>query len=273
MVVSSLIKLTGRGLRPVAATSDRPFIARISTSPTTSSEIGLGMPGPRGALVTSEPTFTAGRDTYVLGSEFQYLADGDIVRIDPRRLAIHTLYRRASRFNALLVTERCDNYCVMCSQPPKAADDAYLIDELVQAIPLMSPSTPEIGITGGEPSTLGERLTELIALLHEHLPNTPVHVLSNGRNFAKTDLATSLAKVAHHDLMIGIPLYSALPEVHDFVVQARGAYDETLRGVLRLKEAGVRVELRFVIHRETYAGLPEFARFVARNLLFFDHVA
>jgi hypothetical protein len=35
----------------------------------------------------------------------------------------------------------------------------------------------------------------------------------------------------------------------------------------------VRVELRFVIHAETYARLPAFARFVARNLLFVDHVA
>jgi His-Xaa-Ser system radical SAM maturase HxsC len=73
--------------------------------------------------------------------------------------------------------------------------------------------------------------------------------------------------------MIGIPLYADLPEAHDYVVQARGAYDETLRGILNLKEAGTKVELRFVIHRETAAGLPAFARFVARNLAFVDHVA
>jgi hypothetical protein len=33
------------------------------------------------------------------------------------------------------------------------------------------------------------------------------------------------------------------------------------------------VEIRFVIHRETCARMPEFAEFVARNLLFVDHVA
>src|SRR5678816_2696137 len=73
--------------------------------------------------------------------------------------------------------------------------------------------------------------------------------------------------------MIGIPLYADLPEHHDYVVQARGAFDETIRGILNLKRHGVRVELRFVIHADTYAGLPAFARFVARNLLFVDHVA
>jgi len=82
-----------------------------------------------------------------------------------------------------------------------------------------------------------------------------------------------MATVKHPDLMLGIPLYADVPELHDYVVQARGAFDETIRGILNLKQHGVRVELRFVIHADTYKGLPAFARFVARNLLFVDHVA
>ncbi len=73
--------------------------------------------------------------------------------------------------------------------------------------------------------------------------------------------------------MLGIPLYADLPELHDYVVQAKGAFDETMRGVLNLKRARVRVEVRFVIHRDTFGRLPDFARFVARNLTFVDHVA
>jgi His-Xaa-Ser system radical SAM maturase HxsC len=98
-------------------------------------------------------------------------------------------------------------------------------------------------------------------------------MLSNGRAFANIAFARELARVGLTDLMVGVPLYSDLPEDHDYVVQARGAFDETVRGVLNLKRSGVRVELRFVIHRETVARLPEFATFVARNLLFVDHVA
>ena len=73
--------------------------------------------------------------------------------------------------------------------------------------------------------------------------------------------------------MFGIPLYSDLPEEHDYVVQARGAFDETVRGILNLKRMGVRVALRFVVHAETFERLPKFAEFVARNLLFVDHIA
>jgi His-Xaa-Ser system radical SAM maturase HxsC len=56
-------------------------------------------------------------------------------------------------------------------------------------------------------------------------------------------------------------------------VQSHGAFDETLRGILNLKRAGVRVELRVVIQRSNFEQLPALAEFIARNLLFLDHVA
>jgi His-Xaa-Ser system radical SAM maturase HxsC len=231
-------------------------------------------PGFRAYLFHARPAVPIERsDAYLLGDGLRHLSHGDVVRISPRRNAVNALYRRASPSNSLLVTERCDNDCVMCSQPPKPDDDAWLVDELKEVVPLISPDTREIGITGGEPALLGERLVELVDMLRRHLPRTAVHILSNGRRFSDPALARALARVRHPDLMIGIPLYSDLPEEHDYVVQARGAFSETIRGILNLKRARQRVELRFVVHAETYARLPEFAQFVTRNLLFIDHVA
>jgi His-Xaa-Ser system radical SAM maturase HxsC len=212
-------------------------------------------------------------DTYLLGPEFHYLRNGDVVRIEPQRRTIQVLYRRASKHNSLLVTERCDNFCLMCSQPPKTADDSWLVEELIDVVSLISPETETIGITGGEPALLGNDLVRLLASMKASLPRTAVHVLSNGRRFSDDRLASSVADLRHPDLTFGIPLYSDLPEEHDYVVQANRAFDETIRGILNLKRRGIRVELRFVVHRETYARLAAFAAFVARNLLFVDHVA
>jgi His-Xaa-Ser system radical SAM maturase HxsC len=267
----------------MSTSSKSRFIGRVSTS--------SGLDGRSDSILLSDGThvqpagfrayFIRGEarpsaahpDTYALGREYDYLADGDVVRIDPVRNTLHVLYRRNSPFNSFLVTERCDNYCVMCSQPPKAHDDSWIVDELFRVIPLLSPETREIGITGGEPGLLGGRLVELIRCFRDQLPSTVLHVLSNGRAFAKPDLSTDVAALKHPDLMFGIPLYADVPEAHDYVVQQRGAFDQTIQGILNLKRRGVRVELRFVIHRDTYEGLPAFARFVARNLLFVDHVA
>ena len=85
--------------------------------------------------------------------------------------------------------------------------------------------------------------------------------------------ATAYADIQHPDLMVGIPLYSDLSTEHDYVVQADGAFDETIRGILNLKRLNQRVEIRVVIHKQTYQRLANLAEFIARNLLFVDHVA
>jgi His-Xaa-Ser system radical SAM maturase HxsC len=207
-----------------------------------------------------------------IGADLDYLSDGDVVRVGPDG-RIRTIYRRAAHAVSLLVTERCNSFCIMCSQPPRNVNDDYLIDDYLEAIPLFDRSTREIGITGGEPTLLGERLFTLIRALKAHLPETAVHVLSNGRTSCDLSIAQGFSKLNHPDLMLGIPLYSDIPSIHDFVVQADGAYDETLRGIINLKRCGVRVEIRVVIHKHTFKRLPEIARFIVRNLQFVDHVA
>ncbi|MBK8217589.1 MAG: His-Xaa-Ser system radical SAM maturase HxsC [Myxococcales bacterium] len=279
------LPLYGRHLRALGPTDDGVFHARLTDDPDLAPEA-------RGAhvlLVRGDTALAAGfrayfrtdgdataiamRNAYMLGEELHHVRTGDVVRVDPARRSVNVLYRRSSPTNSILVTERCDNYCLMCSQPPKPQDDSYLVDEAFRWVHLVDPDTAELGITGGEPGLLGERLPQLVSHIERCLPRTALHVLSNGRRFADPALARALAAAGHHDLMVGIPLYSDLPEEHDYVVQARGAYSETLRGILALKAAGVRVEIRTVMHAQTFARLPELATFIVRNLLFVDHVA
>jgi sulfatase maturation enzyme AslB (radical SAM superfamily) len=53
----------------------------------------------------------------------------------------------------------------------------------------------------------------------------------------------------------------------------RGAFDETVQGLLNLKRFGQRVEILIVLHKETIERLVSTCEFIARNLLFVDHVA
>ena len=222
---------------------------------------------PAGAPTPDTPPANALRISGKLG----YLCDGDVIRISPEG-RVSVLFRRNASFNAFLLTERCNSFCVMCSQPPRDVDDGFRVDDLLQAIPMIE-GAREICLTGGEPALLGDRFFSLVNALKAYLPRTSVHVLSNGRLFRSLDLAVRLAGCRHPDLMIGIPLYSDISSIHDFVVQADGAYDETIQGVLNLKRCNVRVELRVVIHKYTYERLPQLARFISRNLQFVDQVA
>ena len=211
--------------------------------------------------------------TLALPEAIAHLNEGDIVRINPRRAELWVMYRYASKHNTMLLTERCNSWCVMCSQPPKDIDDSYLAASWLRAIPLMDPSTLEVGISGGEPTLLGESIFSILEACKVHLPNTAVHMLSNGRMFNYLTFVKRLSEVMPRDFMVGVPLYSDLACEHDYVVQASGAFDQTVRGLMNLARLNVPIELRVVIHSRTVMRLEALSEFICRNLPFVNHVA
>ncbi len=225
------------------------------------------------ALAARAAELEPGASFSLLPEEYHYLGHDDIVRLSADRQKIRVLFRARSPHNSLLMTEQCNHYCLMCSQPPKRADDSWLLDEIEALIPLIPKDTPEIGFTGGEPTLNRTRFLHILGLAKAYLPRTAVHVLSNGRSFADPAFAAEYGRLAHPDLMVGIPLYSDDPARHDYIVQAKGAFDETVRGILNLKRLGQRVEVRIVLHQQSIPRLPQLCEFIARNLLFVDHVA
>jgi His-Xaa-Ser system radical SAM maturase HxsC len=161
----------------------------------------------------------------------------------------------------------------MCSQPPKPGLDDHLLDQAFDLVRLLPATTGGIAFTGGEPTLYGGRLVELLRLCRSLLPYAGVHILSNGRRFNDQDFAAAYASVENPRMMVGIPLYGSEPALHDYVVQAAGAFEETTRGILNLGQLGQRVEIRVVIHKQTAPHLAEIAEFIARNLTFVDQVA
>ncbi len=209
----------------------------------------------------------------LLPSAFDYFSEGDIIRANFSKGTVGTLFRRSSPSNTLLVTEQCNHYCLMCSQPPKRPADRWLVEDAKEVVRMMPSSVTSVGISGGEPTLLGDDLLELLSLTRTHLTNASVDLLSNGRRFSDLAFAKAYAAVQHPRLTVGIPIYSDDPTRHDYIVQSKGAFDETIRGILNLKRLGQRVEIRVVLHLQSIPRLVELARYLARNLLFVDHVA
>lgn len=201
---------------------------------------------------------------------FGYLGDGDVLRVGDDDVAV--LFQKSAKHHTFLLTERCNHYCLMCSQPPRDVSDDWIAEDVLAAIPLLERSTEHIVFTGGEPTLLGARLLDLVRRCQSYLPETGVHILTNGRSFVQPALGKDFASIGHHDLMFGIPLYSDQSERHDHVVQADGAFDETIRGILNLKRYGLQTEIRVVVHKLTFDRLPHLSRFIARNLTFVDQV-
>ena len=81
------------------------------------------------------------------------------------------------------------------------------------------------------------------------------------------------AGVSHPNLTAAIPIYSAIDHIHDYVVQSKGALNESVLGILNLKEKQQKVEIRIVLHALTAPRVLETSKWISRNLPFVDHVA
>ncbi len=237
-----------------------------------------------GAILTADSTesLPPGKEPFppIVHSlqKLENFCEGDVVVVRPGRgktgpSTVRAIYCINSRFSNLLLTEQCNSRCLMCSQPPKVEDDSYLVDEALKVIKLINKDAEVLGMTGGEPTLLKDRFFSLIQACRDNLPKTYLHVLTNGRFFVYKDFARKLAEIGHPDLMLGIPIYSDIADEHDYVVQAKGAFEQTLKGIYNLGSYGVNVEVRVVIHALTYERLPQLARFIFQNLPFVRHIA
>jgi His-Xaa-Ser system radical SAM maturase HxsC len=223
--------------------------------------------------LSPSPDIDAPAPALQLSTDLAHLAPGDIIGITPNGNRITVLWKEAAAHNSLLLTEQCDNYCLMCSQPPKDREDAWLFERAKSVVSLLPPSARSLGLTGGEPTLRADALTDLLEHCRDTAPWVSLHLLSNGRRFADAGFTRRYAQVGLADIMVGIPVYAPEPGLHDFIVQAEGAFEETIRGILNLASLGQSVEIRVVVQRHTVPALADLATFIARNLPFIDQVA
>lgn len=228
---------------------------------------------PWGGIVRSPDAPCEGERPYVaiLGDQ-RVAKSGDVLEVDPIRQRVASRYRRGDNGNVLFATERCNSYCVMCSQPPRQVQDDWRVGQLLDLIDLIDSDEPSLAISGGEPTLLGEGLVDVVERCASVLPGTHLHILSNGRLLDGSTLHSRFEGL-HPNLSWGIPLYGDHYGLHDYVVQSEGAFAQTLRGLYALEAAKQRVEIRVVLVRPTFERLPQIARYIQRNLPFVEHLA
>ncbi len=140
-------RLPGRGLSsmiplnlPAMAEAERPYVTRLRRRDQAGSLDSV--------LVGSDAhggTFAGPHGLITVDGVPGDALDGDVVLVRPEVRPgtsgrIERLLRAGSRHNTLLVTERCDQLCVMCSQPPKKTHvDRF--DFLEQACQLAEPGS------------------------------------------------------------------------------------------------------------------------------------
>lgn len=222
------------------------------------------------ATITTKETITGNGKPYCVVNDINDFHEGDVVVINKQGEIIF-VYEVKSNHNAIMATERCNHRCIMCPQPPILQEKDKTPFNL-KLISLLDKHTKEIGITGGEPTLIGDNLFALINHIKKELPKTAISILSNGVKFADKEYAMKLAKCRHHDLQIDIPLFSDIAAEHNRIVGAKTFY-KTVQGLYNLALFHQRIGIRIVVHKQTYKRLPQFADYIYHNFPFVTQVA
>lgn len=198
---------------------------------------------------------------------------GDVVAVSPTDRTLHVLLRASDTHHALFLTNRCNNNCLMCSQPPTRHDDSWLVEETLCAIRHIKNAPARLGLTGGEPLLLGENLRKIFDTIGVFCPDTIVEVLTNGRLLSDPAVVAYLMDELQTSVSWFVPLYGHADFLHDFIVQTPGAFDETLSGLLALQSYGQPIQLRIVLIEPILTVLPQLCEFIGKNLPFVREVA
>jgi len=248
---------------PATSDAERPFVTRLRASKD-------GCAPEESILVDQDElgaTFAGEYGLIAIDGATPQELDGDVVLVDPLAGRAERLIRAASAHNTLLVTERCDQLCVMCSQPPKKTHvDRF---ELFEAAAMLAPRSAVLGVSGGEPTLYKERLLAMVERVLGSRPDLAFHILSNGQHFDEEDVAR-LRAPAYARVAWGIPLYAAEPALHDYVVAKVGAFERLEESFRYLMAAGARIELRTVVVQANLPQLRELAHYVSTRLRFIE---
>lgn len=184
---------------------------------------------------------------------------------------IIVMFDTGSKSNYLSLTDRCNHRCIMCPQPPVKSEPSRL-EQNLRLIALMSKDTQSVGITGGEPTVVGDDLITILQALKKRVPHAAITILTNAVKLADRNFVHKIACCQSDDLQIDVPLFAATPELHNEIVGAKTFY-KTIQGLYNLATYRMDIGIRVVIHSLNYQHLTALSYFIYHNFPFVKQVA
>lgn len=152
------------------------------------------------------------------------------------------------------VTAACNLECRHCHAGAGKHHAAELSTEEGKKLLRDIASVPEFRMlvfTGGEPLVRPDIL-ELVE--YASALGLKVAIATNG-TLIDTQMARRLKQAGVCDLAIGLD--AATPDLHDFIRNAPGTYERTLRGIHACREAGMCLQINVTVMKHNYKEIPK----------------
>jgi len=151
----------------------------------------------------------------------------------------------------------CNNNCWFCSEMlNKGKPNIPTNDVKNELLNSRKNGVQRIVFTGGEP-TVRPDIVELVSYA-KFLGFQEIFIITNGRMLFYKEFARRLAKAGLTHILFS--LHAPRAEIHDFLTQSPGSFEQTVQGIKNMVNVGkVVVENNTVITQKNYRYLPELA--------------
>lgn len=199
--------------------------------------------------------------------EAQNMNNYDVCEIWPDG-RIYRYYDACSIDNYFFVTGKCNSNCIMCPSADYSRKNGNTanIGDLIEIAKHIPSDAAHLTITGGEPFVAGEAIFDFIDFLKCKFEETEILILTNGRAFAIDSFYNKLIDTIPNNCIIGVPIHGSTTELHDYITQAKGSFNQTCTGLKRLIKHGIRIEIRIVVSAINLTDITNIANLIVSEM-------
>lgn len=190
--------------------------------------------------------------------------DGDVLEISETGI-IYRWYSVIEGDAGIATTPKCNSNCIMCpaSDGERSHNTGLSLEQIETVIKHMPEDLWYFTITGGEPTLIGEdNFIEIYRTVKEHLPNTNILLLTNGRTLGNYSFFEKFKKENSKNLRIAIPIHGSIASKHDYITQAKGGFEQTIRGLTNIINANIETEIRIVVSKLNEDDILDIAKLI-----------
>ncbi|MBL8013649.1 MAG: radical SAM protein [Candidatus Omnitrophica bacterium] len=166
-----------------------------------------------------------------------------------------TILKKKTRSLFLKVGHICNSKCLYCVAG--IANEPFIdLSLLKNKLEEVSPDYDRVVLTGGEP-TMHPRFFELLYILF--YLGLEIEIQSNIRIFSSQKIA---ARIKKFNPKITVCINSHKEDVFDLLADARGAFKQTVRGAINLRQEAIALETKIIMTRQNCDHLRDIISFI-----------
>ncbi|MEA3430467.1 MAG: radical SAM protein [Nanoarchaeota archaeon] len=150
----------------------------------------------------------------------------------------------------------CNNNCKFCVVAHERKLGTRTTEEIKNCLKESKKTCDEVVFTGGE-VTIRKDILEIVSYAKE-LKYKVIQIQTNGRMFCYEDFCKKMIKAGAN--VFALALHGHNSKIHDKLTNAKGAFNQVVKGIKNLKKLNQNVITNTVVVKENYKNLPELAK-------------